>query len=285
MATASRRARVPSSGQAPGCCAWRPSTRHSWCDGPGSRVPILVLFPIPADAVREAAESRLELVVTDADGAGELLAAWAVGCARRNHAARPSRDRDGAPARWRARDAAAGTAHPSPIRRAWNWPGSGRTSRAPRTRPSPPTRRPASGAPCRDRGRRPARPPRAPLRDGGLFAGTGAPHDLVRPGLALYGELPDDLPLSSAAAAAAAALRPVMRLVARPLRVAQVDPGTPVGYGGRWTATRPSLIATMPGRVWRRLRPDHAAGRRGAGTRPACPGRGQRRHGCARRST
>ena len=43
----------------------------------GVRVPILVLFPIPPDAVREAAESRLELVVTDADGAGELLAAWA----------------------------------------------------------------------------------------------------------------------------------------------------------------------------------------------------------------
>jgi alanine racemase len=81
---------------------------------------------------------------------------------------------------------------------------------------------------------------------GGLLAGTAAAHDLVRPGLALYGEIPEDLPIHEQARAAVGALRPVMRLVARPLRVAQVDRGAPVGYGGRWTAARPSLVATIP---------------------------------------
>ena len=81
---------------------------------------------------------------------------------------------------------------------------------------------------------------------GGLLAGTAAAHDLVRPGLALYGQVPEDLPLDDRGRALAEALRPVMRLVARPLRVAQVDHGAPVGYGGRWIAARPSLVATVP---------------------------------------
>ena len=69
---------------------------------------------------------------------------------------------------------------------------------------------------------------------------------MVRPGLALYGELPDGLPIEGPARDAAAALRPVLKLAARPLRIAEVAAGAPVGYGGRWTAERPSRIATIP---------------------------------------
>jgi alanine racemase len=81
---------------------------------------------------------------------------------------------------------------------------------------------------------------------GGLFAGTGAPYQLVRPGLCLYGELPPELPIAPAAREAASRLRPAIALKARPVRVMDVAAGTPVGYGGTWTAPRASRIATLP---------------------------------------
>jgi alanine racemase len=213
----------------------------------GVRVPLLVLFPIPPDAVREAAEARLELVVTDADGAGELLAAWALagtgGTRLRIHLEiETGLERGGLPAD-AAADTARSIADAPGVELAGVWshlasPANASFSSAQENRLRLAVQAiEATGLPT---------PPVHLSATGGLFAGSGAPHDLVRPGLALYGELPDDLPLSGAASAAAAALRPVMRLVARPLRVAQVDPGTPVGYGGRWTATQPSLIATIP---------------------------------------
>jgi alanine racemase len=37
-----------------------------------------------------------------------------------------------------------------------------------------------------------------------------------------------------------------MSLKARPLRVAALAAGEPAGYGGRWTADRPSVVATLP---------------------------------------
>lgn len=84
---------------------------------------------------------------------------------------------------------------------------------------------------------------------GGLFYGTGASLELVRPGLGLYGELPavpDGSAFSERGAAAAAQLRPAMTLKARALRIAEVLAGRPVGYGGSWIAARPSRIATLP---------------------------------------
>jgi alanine racemase len=84
---------------------------------------------------------------------------------------------------------------------------------------------------------------------GGLFFGTGAALDMVRPGLCLYGvapALPEGAAFSSSGAAAAARLRPAMSLHARPLRIADVAAGEPVGYGGAWTAPRDSRIATLP---------------------------------------
>jgi alanine racemase len=70
--------------------------------------------------------------------------------------------------------------------------------------------------------------------------------DLVRPGLALYGVVPDDLPVPPERAAAAASLRPAMSIHARPIRILDVSPGTAVSYGGRWVAARPSRIMTLP---------------------------------------
>ena len=81
---------------------------------------------------------------------------------------------------------------------------------------------------------------------GGLLAGTVAASDLVRPGLALYGVVPDGLPVPPDRAAAAASLRPAMSVHARPIRLLEVEPGTAVSYGGRWVAERPSRIMTLP---------------------------------------
>jgi alanine racemase len=64
-------------------------------------------------------------------------------------------------------------------------------------------------------------------------------HTLARPGLLLYGLRPrphsPDVTVS-----------PVMSVSARVAQVRDVPAGTPVSYGGRWTAERPSRIATIP---------------------------------------
>ncbi len=54
------------------------------------------------------------------------------------------------------------------------------------------------------------------------------------------------LPIGADARDAATALRPAMRLVATPIRVETAAEATPIGYGARWRAPRPSVIATLP---------------------------------------
>ncbi len=63
---------------------------------------------------------------------------------------------------------------------------------------------------------------------------------LVRVGIAMYGIDPDR------AMAGAADLRPALRLESAVSFVKSVDVGESVGYGHRWTADRPSRIATVP---------------------------------------
>lgn len=64
-------------------------------------------------------------------------------------------------------------------------------------------------------------------------------HTLVRPGLLVYGVKPR--PLSPEID-----VKPVMQLSADIDLVKDVPVGTRVSYGGRWVATRPSRIATIP---------------------------------------
>jgi alanine racemase len=64
-------------------------------------------------------------------------------------------------------------------------------------------------------------------------------HTLVRPGLLLYGLRPR--PLSPEVD-----VRPVMTVGADIALVKEIAAGTPVSYGGRWVAPRPSRIATVP---------------------------------------
>lgn len=64
-------------------------------------------------------------------------------------------------------------------------------------------------------------------------------HSLVRPGLLLYGVAPRPL-------APPIEVRPVMSVSVDVALVRDVLPGTPVSYGGRFVAARPSRIATLP---------------------------------------
>jgi alanine racemase len=63
-------------------------------------------------------------------------------------------------------------------------------------------------------------------------------HDIVRPGLTLYGYAPD-------VASDVVELRIAMTMLAPVTQVKTVAAGTPVGYGRTWTATRTTRIATV----------------------------------------
>jgi alanine racemase len=79
----------------------------------------------------------------------------------------------------------------------------------------------------------------------GILTGV-APGRGVRPGLALYGIVPDELSAAGIAVPRAGDLRPVMALHAQPVRVAALAVGDGVGYGPTWRAARPSVVATLP---------------------------------------
>ncbi len=65
--------------------------------------------------------------------------------------------------------------------------------------------------------------------------------DAVRPGIMLYGVVP-----ARHLAQHGADLRPVLSWTTEIIHVKQVGTGTPISYGSRWIAERPSVIATLP---------------------------------------
>ncbi|MBS2027418.1 MAG: alanine racemase [Deltaproteobacteria bacterium] len=71
-------------------------------------------------------------------------------------------------------------------------------------------------------------------------AQSGERCNMVRPGLMLYGESPAERLRE------AARLRPVLSWKTAITHLKRVPAGTPISYGGRWCATRESLIATLP---------------------------------------
>ncbi len=89
-----------------------------------------------------------------------------------------------------------------------------------------------------------------PLRhlaaSGGLLAATAEPYESVRPGLAVYGIVPDDLAVAPERHDLAGALRPVLSLHARPVRVATLAAGTGISYGSTFVAPRAMRVATLP---------------------------------------
>jgi alanine racemase len=97
---------------------------------------------------------------------------------------------------------------------------------------------------------------------GGLLAAV-PPFEVVRPGLAIYGLLPDGTPRDLDARGLAGALRPVMSLRARPVRVAELPAGWGISYGPSFETHRPSRVATLPigyGDGWARSSSNRADG-------------------------
>ncbi len=72
----------------------------------------------------------------------------------------------------------------------------------------------------------------------GSLNGPDYRYDMVRVGVGLYGGEPF--------ASGPSRVRPVVRLVSRLAQVRTLAAGEHVGYGGTWSATRPSKIAVIP---------------------------------------
>ena len=87
--------------------------------------------------------------------------------------------------------------------------------------------------------RRGVRPPLVHAANSAGLPFVRSTHTLARPGLLLYG-------LPTRPLGADVAVRPVMTVSADVALVKDVAAGTAVSYGGRWTAARPSRIATVP---------------------------------------
>jgi alanine racemase len=81
---------------------------------------------------------------------------------------------------------------------------------------------------------------------GGILQDGIVAADGVRPGLSIYGLVPDELEPSQVRSGAAARLRPVMGFRARAVRVAELPVGWGISYGPTWRTSRPSRIATLP---------------------------------------
>ena len=97
---------------------------------------------------------------------------------------------------------------------------------------------------------------------GGLLARVAPTLDAVRIGLATYGIVPEELGPEAREAGPGRALRPVLSLVARPVRVADLPAGHGISYGPTFRTARPSRIATLPlgyGDGWSRRLSNRAA--------------------------
>lgn len=102
-------------------------------------------------------------------------------------------------------------------------------------------------------------PTRHLAASGALVMGDAPPAEAVRPGLIVYGIVPDDL--RTQPSPLAHAVRPLLSIHARPVRVAELPAGWGVSYGPSFTTARPSRIATLPlgyGDGWSRTLSDRA---------------------------
>jgi alanine racemase len=206
----------------------------------GIKAPLLVLFRVPDEQLAVAAENRIELVVSE----GSTVAAVAkAGCALTVHVevetglaragVRPDRVLGVVRALSQVKD----------VRIGGLWTHLATSDDAVATGDQVELFERAvsvvrnAGLPV---------PPRHVAASGAVFARTAPSYEAVRPGLCLYGLIPEGLPVAAENESTAAELRPAMALRARPLRIERLATGEGVGYGSRWRAGRPSLVATLP---------------------------------------
>jgi alanine racemase len=218
----------------------------------GVALPILILFPIPADAARVAAQAGLTVTAGDR----ELLERTLRALGRRRRAGRRPLSVALEVETGLGRGGFAGLALADAARLVDDHPGARLVTVWSHLTAAQDVPRSASQAQRFDAAT-------ALLAGGGFaldrgLAATGAllsdsvpPYEGIRPGLSVYGLAPDDLgragqPLPDRVAAAIAGLRPVMSLHARPVRVADLPADWGVSYGPSFTTRRPSRIATLP---------------------------------------
>ncbi len=89
-------------------------------------------------------------------------------------------------------------------------------------------------------------PPRHVAASAAIMSAGVVAYDAIRPGLAIYGLVPDELDGSAIDPRIHGRLRPVMSLIARPVRVADLPAGHGISYGPTFRTSRPSRIATLP---------------------------------------
>ena len=212
----------------------------------GVRRPILVLYPVPADFAAEAARRGIALTVGDARLLERLLQALLAGTVPRRRLRLQLEVETGlgrggfAPADVGAAVGAIRAVPAARLEGAWSHltaPGDGRRTGAQTGRFEEAMGVLTEGG------------VRLPLRhltgSGGLLVAT-PDYDAVRPGLVIYGILPDGLEPAAARSGLARRLRPVMALRARPVRVVDLPAGWGVSYGPSFETRRPSRIATLP---------------------------------------
>jgi alanine racemase len=215
--------------------------------GVAPHTPILVLFPVPPEAAARVAAAGIELVASDEILLSHTLRAWRSnrrpGTTLRLHLEiETGLSRGGVrPAQAAAAGASiVGTAGVS-LAGIWSHLASGDDPEATAAQVHR-----FEEAWTRIAPRTPAPSQRHLSATAGLLAGTVPSWEMVRPGLLLYGVIPEGFPVAPIAADLARSLRPAMALRARALRIEALEPGEAVSYGGRWRATRPSRIATLP---------------------------------------
>jgi len=223
----------------------------------GLRAPILILFPVPPDGVVEAARAGIAVAAGDA-------VVWPRGLAAYARARRRARGRLGDLAvhvgieTGLGRDGLAPDQAVAAVRALADVPGA-RFAGAWSHLQAPGDAARTAGQVDRFQAALDAlvgagmpAPHRHLLASGGLLAverylgGERPVFDGVRVGLALYGIAPEGLTIGGAATGIHAALRPVLSLRARPMRVAELPAGEGVGYGPSFVTARASRIATLP---------------------------------------
>jgi alanine racemase len=220
----------------------------------GIRAPILVLYPVPPAIVPELAGRRVAVTAGDLEllravastGGGTSASGGAVPLTEGRPRLRIHLEVETGLGRGGFFGSDLGTAarivaDDPGLRLAGLWTHLQAPEDLPRTRAQL-ERFDAASALLRDAGHR--LPARHVAASGGLLLGNAAALDGVRPGLSIYGLIPDEL--LDTDVPGRSSLRPVLSLHARPVRVVDLPAGWGIGYGPTFVTSRPSRIATLP---------------------------------------
>ena len=215
----------------------------------GLAAPILIVYPIDPDAVEEAVRAELEVSVSGVASTRRLLEGWAASQARsaggvlRLHVEVDTGMGRGGVAPADLPDVLARIDAAGSVDDRRDLDASRRRHRPERSHAQVVAYDAAvASVAAAGRASRHATWPRTE----GVFVATGPAYEMVRIGLGFYGELGVDVEPATELASLAAELRPAMTVAARPARLEWMPAGASIGYGGEWTAERPSLIATLP---------------------------------------